>query len=58
MTFGSKNSIPEVGVVSVSPVVVAVVDGASVGNFGILHMSVSQHSVVQVKLVMAAPPSA
>lgn len=56
MTLGSKNSIPEVGVVSVSPVVVAVVDGASVGNVGILHMSVSQHSVVQV--LMAAPPSA
>ena len=51
MTLGAKNSTPEVGVVSSGPPDVGggVVSGF-VDNFGILHISVSQHFVEQVIL--------
>ena len=56
MTLGAKNSTPAVGVApSVSPDVAVGVVPASVGNVGILHISVAQHVVEQV--ILAPPPS-
>ena len=51
MTLGAKNSTPELRVVSSGPPDVAIVVGPVVGNVGILHLSVLQHSVEQVIIV-------